>query len=108
MAAEQEFSDQLAQCLALADIWFQQKAKRIMATMLKSAPLELYVLRLLRCCQTGRYFKDGAWTEDPSDATCFAAEIDAVRTCIVNNLQNVELVLSTPGTYVDVVTARIR
>ena len=79
-----------------------------MATMLKSAGLEPYVIRLIRCCHTRRYFKDGAWTEDPSDATCFAAEIDAVRTCVVNNLQNVELVLSTPGTYVDVVTARIR
>ena len=52
----------------------------------------------LHCCHTRCYFKDGAWTEDPGDATCFAAEVDAVRAGVVNNLQNVELVLSTPNT----------
>ena len=79
-----------------------------MVTMLKPAGLEPYVIRLLRCCDTRRYFKDGEWTEDPRDATSFAAETDAVRACVVNNLRNVELVLSTPGTYFDFLTARIR
>ncbi len=78
-----------------------------MATMLKPAGLERYVILLLRCRRTRRYFKDGEWTEDPSDATSVAAESDAVRACVVNNLRNVELVLSTPGSYLDILTARI-
>ena len=79
-----------------------------MATMLKPATVEPCVIRLLRCRHTRRYFKAGGWTEDPSDATRFAAEIDVVRACVVNNLQDVELVLSAPGTYLDLLIARIR
>ena len=79
-----------------------------MATMLKPAGLEPYVIWLLRCRHTGRYFKDGEWTEDPSEATSFAGETDAARACVLSNLRNVELVLSTPGSYLDLLTARIR
>ncbi len=66
------------------------------------------ILRLIRCGKTRRYFKDGSWTEDSHQATTFTDEMDAVRACIENGLNNVELVLRAPGTGNEIFATPIR
>lgn len=49
--------------------------------------------RVIRNIETGKFFKDGAWVNDMSDATDFKSIPEAVRACHRYNLKNTELVL---------------
>jgi hypothetical protein len=66
------------------------------------------VNRLLRCRQTKRYFTGNGWSEDPSHAKPFRDEIDAVRTCVSNDLNNIELVIRLSGSSADLFSTPIR
>ncbi len=79
-----------------------------MAAMIKANLQKQTVCRLVRCRQTGRYFKQGGWTDDPSQALTFADEIEAVRACVRHGLNNVELVFRVPGGLSDLFCTPIR
>ena len=58
--------------------------------------------RTIRDRETGRFFKDGDWTEKPEEATNFDSFNDVVRVCLEYNLKNTELVLSFDHRELDV------
>ncbi len=66
------------------------------------------VERLLRCAKTHQYFNSGGWTADPREAARFPDVIEAVRACVANGLQNVELVLRVPGSNTELFATPIR
>ncbi len=63
--------------------------------------------RLLRCCKTRRYFNGDGWTDDPSQAQVFPDEMDATRACVTHHLHDVELVLRTPITGVELLSTPV-
>lgn len=67
-----------------------------------------YVLRLIRCKQTGRYLGPGGWTQNPNHARTFPDNVDAVRACVKSDLQDVELVLRPPGADHDLFRTTLR
>ncbi len=64
--------------------------------------------RLLRCRRTKRYFNGDGWTDDPSQAQVFPDEIEATRACVTQNLRDVELVLRTYVTGVELFSTPVR
>ncbi len=64
--------------------------------------------RLLRCRKTHRYFNGDGWTADPSQAQVFPDEIDAARACVIHKLHNVELVLRTQFTGLEIFSTPVR
>ncbi len=64
--------------------------------------------RPLRCCKTKRYFDGDGWTEDPSQAQVFRDEIGAARACVTHSLHEVELVLRTHPTGVEIFSTLVR
>ncbi len=79
-----------------------------MAETIKKTGLEPEVFRLLRCRKTRRYFRDDGWTEDATEALTFCDEMEAVRACIENGLNDVELVLRTDAGRTDIFCTPIR
>ncbi|HOC54116.1 MAG TPA: hypothetical protein PKI20_00695 [Verrucomicrobiota bacterium] len=79
-----------------------------MAVLSKDETQEQAICRLLRCTRTHRYFTGSGWSEDPSQAETYPGEIEAVRACVCNGLEEVELVLRSPGTLTDLFSTRIR
>lgn len=51
------------------------------------------VRRLLRHRNSKKYFKDGGWTHDPGEASCFSNALEAAAACARYQLDNVELAL---------------
>ena len=47
--------------------------------------------RILRHRSSNEYFKEGAWTDNPEEATNFEDIVEAAETCSRFGLQNVEL-----------------
>ena len=66
------------------------------------------VVRLLRCRNTRRYFTGEGWSEDPEFAQLFPYEFGAVRACVSNQLDNVELVLRVGGSQTDIFCTQVR
>ncbi len=64
--------------------------------------------RLLRCRKTKRYFTGDGWTDDAGRAQVFPDEIDAARACVTYNLHDVELVLRTHVTGIELFSTPIR
>ncbi len=64
--------------------------------------------RVLRCRNSKRYFNGDGWTDDPSDAQVFPDEIDAARACVTHNLRDVELVLRTHLTGIELFSTPVR
>ncbi len=64
--------------------------------------------RLLRCQKTKRYYTGYRWSDDPSQAQVFPDEIDAARACVTHNLHEVELVLRTRVTGVELFSTPVR
>lgn len=64
--------------------------------------------RVLRCCKTKRYFTGGGWSEHPSEAQAFSDEIDAARACVTHDLHDIELVLRTELTGVELFSTPVR
>ena len=79
-----------------------------MGELIKQETEKQVVNRLLRCRRTHRYFKDGGWIEDPRQASTFPDEMEAIRACVQNGLENVELVLRVPGSTTDLFSTPVR
>jgi hypothetical protein len=54
---------------------------------------EQNIKRVLRHKDSREYFKDGGWTNDPSEANCFSDVVEAAETCSRYGLSDVELAL---------------
>jgi hypothetical protein len=80
----------------------------VMARTLRTEPQPGCTVRLLRCRRTNRYFCEGGWTEDATQAKAFMDEMDAVRACLNHSLEEVELVLREPGSDVDLFSTPVR
>jgi hypothetical protein len=50
--------------------------------------------RFIRSVKTGKFFKDGEWTDDKNEATTFGSIGDAVNACSNRDLPDTELILS--------------
>jgi hypothetical protein len=79
-----------------------------MADQITQQTLATNPARLLRCSKTKRYWSMDGWTPDPSRATSFSDEMDAVRACVDHGLMDIELVLRIPTTGVEVFAAALR
>lgn len=66
------------------------------------------VIRMLRCRDTLRYFTGEGWSEDPEFAQLFPDEFGAVRACVSNRLDNVELVLRVSGSQTELFCTPVR
>jgi hypothetical protein len=64
--------------------------------------------RFLRCRKSHRYFTGNGWTDDSSLAQAFPYGVDAARACVTYNLHDVELVLRTQHTGVELFTTPVR
>lgn len=69
---------------------------------------EKTINRLIRCRKTNRYFRDGQWTDDSSQASIFTDEMDAVRACLDHRLTDIDLVLRAPGGNIDLFATQLR
>ena len=49
--------------------------------------------RVIRSRATGKFLKDGEWTEQLEEATDFASLLEALRTCSRRGLRDAEAVL---------------
>lgn len=58
--------------------------------------------RVIRSKETGKFFKDGDWTENPDEATNFPSAAEAARACSTYQLRNAELILSFGRKELDV------
>ena len=66
------------------------------------------VIRVLRCQKTQRFFSRDGWSDDARRAEVFADEIDAVRACVANNLEDIELVIRMESSHVDLFCTALR
>ncbi|HWQ93163.1 MAG TPA: hypothetical protein VN673_15925 [Clostridia bacterium] len=71
-------------------------------------PRPLLAERLIRCQRTRRYWSPEGWTDEPEAATVFGDAYDAVRTCVEEDLKDVELVLQMPDTKAELFVTRLR
>ncbi len=51
------------------------------------------IKRVLRNRNSKEYFKDGGWTSNPNEASCFSDVVEAAETCAHYRLNDVELAL---------------
>ncbi len=79
-----------------------------MAESLKQEQPEQAIDRLIRCRKTHRYFCNGQWTDDPSKASVFSDEMDAVQACVHHHLNDIDLVLRAPGASTDLFATQLR
>ncbi len=56
--------------------------------------------RVLRCIKTERYYIEGGWTVDPTQAELFPDELTAIRRCVDQDLHDVELVIRSGDTEI--------
>lgn len=68
---------------------FRRFEKERMYKVPNAQPLK----RVIRSKESGRFFKDGDWTENPDEATNFASAADAAQACSTYQLRNAELIL---------------
>lgn len=66
------------------------------------------VIRLLRCQKTLRFFSRTGWSHDARQAEVFADEIEAVRACVANQLEDIELVIRVEGSHTDLFCTTMR
>jgi hypothetical protein len=66
------------------------------------------IKRVLRHQGSREYFKDGAWTQDPGDASNFTDVVEAAEICARYGLSNVELALRYESAANDVFCTPIR
>lgn len=70
--------------------------------------IAVIVIRLLRCQKTLRFFSRTGWSHDARQAQVFANEIEAVRACVANQLENIELVIRVKGSHTDLFCTVVR
>jgi hypothetical protein len=78
------------------------------AKMMNTCTQEKAVKRLLRHRDSGEYFKDGGWTNDPNEADNFADVVEVAEICAQYELNGVELVLRMDTSSSDVFCTAIR
>jgi hypothetical protein len=66
------------------------------------------VMRWLRHKGSQEYFRDGAWTTDPDEASHFCDAVEAAKACARYGLTDVELALRFDAGSVDVFCTTIR
>ena len=66
------------------------------------------ITRLLRCRKTRRYFTGQGWSQEPSDAAQFSHSIQAARACVNHDLHDIELVLRSQVTGVELFCTFVR
>ena len=49
--------------------------------------------RVIRSRATGKFLKDGEWTDELDEATNFASVLDAMKLCSQRRLRDIEIVL---------------
>jgi hypothetical protein len=81
---------------------------RLMAVLARDNIQRRTIRLLLRCHRTGLYFAGAGWTDDVTAAKTYGDEVDAVRACFRNGLEDVELVLRAPGTTKELLCTPIR
>ncbi len=79
-----------------------------MAEVLKEITEQRVIVRLLRCSRTRRYFTGRGWSEDVAEAKVYWSDVAAVRTCVEQDLEDVELVLRLSGADTDMCSIAIR
>jgi len=65
-------------------------------------PIQAPMMRVIRNRETGRFFKDGDWTDEMDDATSFTSIIEVGRVCARYKLTGVELLLRYPKRDFDI------
>ena len=66
------------------------------------------IQRVLRHKNSRSYFKDGGWTNNPSEANCFSDVVEVAETCTRYGLSDVELALRFDSEGCDVFCTPIR
>ncbi len=66
------------------------------------------IKRVLRHQSSREYFKDGAWTANPEEASSFSDVVEVAETCARYGLNNVELALRYDTAKCDVFCTPIR
>ncbi|HSU52817.1 MAG TPA: hypothetical protein VLT36_02015 [Candidatus Dormibacteraeota bacterium] len=69
---------------------------------------EKTIKRVLRHKESREYFKDGAWTNDPQEASSFTDVVEVVEACTRYGLSDVELALRFDSASADVFCTSIR
>jgi hypothetical protein len=64
--------------------------------------------RLLRCRKTHRYFSGRGWTQDLNQAQTFVDNLEAARACVTHDLHDLELVLCTQASGVELFSTPVR
>ncbi len=79
-----------------------------MSRKLQQAVPRLDAIRVLRCPETHRYFTGNGWSDDPAQAERFPNPLEAIRTCLVHEMESVELVLWAAETHAELFSTRLR
>lgn len=66
------------------------------------------IKRVLRHKDSREYFKDGGWTSNPSEASCFSDVVEAAEICTRYHLSDVELALRFESGACDVFCTPIK
>lgn len=66
------------------------------------------IKRVLRHKKSHEYFKDGDWTDNPKEASCFSDVVEVVEICTRYGLNDVELALRFETAECDVFCTTIR
>jgi hypothetical protein len=69
---------------------------------------QLTIDRVLRCRRTNRYFTGDNWSSDIAEAASFPTQGEAVRTSIVKDLREIDLLVLARGTAHKIFSARLR
>ena len=64
--------------------------------------------RLLRHRETHQYYREGGWTESPTEATVFYDVVEAAQTCVQHGLKDVELTVRVRAEACDLFCTSIR
>jgi hypothetical protein len=78
------------------------------AKVFGTATTEQPIKRLLRHRESMAYFKNGEWTSDPKEASCFSDVVEAAQACAQYGLKDVELALRYEAAEEDVFCTSIR
>jgi hypothetical protein len=63
---------------------------------------------MIRCISSGKYFHDGSWTQDPSQAEHFPDAGKAIEACLRHRFTDVELVIQLNSEAAGVFDTRVR